>query len=116
MTAAPILLKVSPSKSPAQSTQANARAPRATARNTSARRAARGLTMPGRRDGSERPPLAVTAAGSGIWRQAEPVARPQDGLDNTWVARIALDLAPEVLHVGVDGPLVAVELVAPHRV
>src|SRR5690242_21906160 len=49
-------------------------------------------------------------AGSVIPGQAEPVAAAEDGLHDPGVARIVLDLAPQVLHVRVDGTLVTLEL------
>src|SRR3974390_3230589 len=56
-----------------------------------------------------RPRLPVTV-------EAEPVTRSQHRLDDHGVTRVALDLAPQVLHVRIDGALVALELVAAYLV
>src|SRR5207248_5680705 len=48
--------------------------------------------------------------GSVIAGQAEPVTAAQDGLHDPGIARILLNLAAQVLHVRVDGALVALEL------
>src|SRR5215475_6164873 len=49
---------------------------------------------------------------SAIPGQAEPVTAAKDGLHNSGVGGVLLDLAPQVLHVRVDRPLVAIEFVA----
>src|SRR5690348_13710697 len=54
--------------------------------------------------------------GSVIAGQAEPVTTAEDGLHDPGISRIFLDLAAQVLHVRVDGALVALELVPAHPV
>src|ERR1051326_1329348 len=44
--------------------------------------------------------------------QGKAITAAEHGLDDPWRVRVLLDLPAEVLHVGVDGPLVAFELVA----
>src|SRR5437773_1021032 len=101
----------------------SASAPSATARKASARRAVSGPTTLGREDRSRSLRRASTSplpgapcAGSGIRREAEPISHPEDGFDHPGVAGITFNLAPEVLHMGVDRALVALELVAPHSI
>ena len=48
---------------------------------------------------------------SAVALEAEPVAATQHGLDDLRAGGISLDLAAQVLHVRVDGPLIAVELI-----
>src|SRR5437879_5312329 len=101
----------------------SASAPSATARKASARRAVSGPTTLGRenrsmslRRASRSPSPAAPWAASGIRWEAEPVSHPEDGLDHPGIAGVAFNLAPEVLHMGVDRALVALELVAPHPI
>jgi hypothetical protein len=48
--------------------------------------------------------------------QPEPVAAAQRGLHDHRMARVGLDLAAQVLHVRVDGPLIALELMSAGRI
>src|SRR5215469_6750343 len=55
--------------------------------------------------------MGPAPAGLAIPGQAEPVAPAEYGLDDLRVTGILLDLAAQVLHVRVDRPLVALELI-----
>ena len=95
----------------AVSPASSATAASATARNASARRRP---SVPPR---AGCPVIAGSViAGSVIAGQAEPVTAAQDGLDDPGVAGIVLDLAAQVLHMRVDGALIAFELIPPHPV
>src|SRR6185437_6111603 len=87
----------------------SATAASATARNASASRSPRVLPR-------WPPPAARGREASVIAGQAEPVAAAKHGHDDAGVPRVVLDLAAQVLHVRVDRPLVAFELVSPHLV
>src|SRR6185437_3128155 len=65
---------------------------------------------------SRSPSVSARAPRSVIAGQAQPVTAAEDGLDNARIGRIVLDLAPQVLHMRVDGSLVALELISPHPV
>src|SRR5260221_14271524 len=81
---------------------------RATATNTAARRTAIGtvsaLVLP------------VTGGALSVAGPTEAIAAAQQGTDQQRIPRVALDLSPQVLHVRVDDPLVALELVTPYPV
>ena len=80
----------------AVSPASSATAASATARNASASRSAMVPCGEGR---------------SSITGQAEPVAAAQHGLHDLRVGWLGLDLAAQVLHMRVDGALIALELV-----
>src|SRR5438477_5843222 len=66
-------------------------------------------SAPPRETAPERPPRLGPR--SAVALEAQPVAATQHGLDDLRAGRISLDLAAQVLHVRVDGPLITVELI-----
>src|SRR6185437_9222653 len=105
----------------AVSTANSATAASATLRNASASRSPRVLPRPAGRGGPASGPGRAGSVPAGpvpsvIAGQAEPVAAAEHGHDDDRVRRVLLDLAAEVLHVRVDRPLVALELVPAHPV
>src|SRR5882757_5821200 len=98
----------STSEKTAVRTAISATAASATPRNASASRSPRVLPR--------WPPPGGGSGASVIAGQAEPVAAAEHGHDDARVRRVILDLAAQVLHVRVDRPLVALELVSPHLV
>ena len=95
--------ETSAAANPAVSPATRATAARATEMKASASRSPRAVRRDAGTNGG--PPPSVIAG------EAQPVSAAHHGLHDPGPARILLDLAAQVLHVRIDGPLIPLELI-----